>query len=109
VPYNRGLANKLVSDYTERDLRQVIIDAAREVGWLVSFAWTSIHSPKGLPDLTLVNPPRLIYAELKSEKGKPTEAQQVWLDTLAQVPGVEVYLWKPSMLDDIYHTLLEKP
>jgi len=93
---------------TETDLRRSIVAAARECGWLVSFAWTSIHSPRGLPDLTLCHPERheLIYFELKSAKGKVSEPQQTWLDALAQVTSrVEARVIRPADLEDAYRRL----
>ena len=91
---------------TEADLRRSIVHAARECGWLVSFAWTSIHSPAGLPDLTLVKDGQLAYAELKSDKGKILPAQQTWLDALALVPGVRVFVWRPADLEGVYKFLV---
>jgi len=43
--------------------------------------------------------------ELKSEKGKLTEAQCEWLDLLAKVPGVEAHCFKPSDWSQIEGTL----
>ena len=43
---------------------------------------------------------RIVYAELKDEKGKPTDAQCAWLDALDKA-GAETYLWRPSMMDEI--------
>jgi hypothetical protein len=78
----------------------------------------------GYPDLTLVRGVRLIFAELKAEKGRVSEAQETWLDCLRRVavavngiaapardavaglprdvaesymvPSIEVYVWHPS-------------
>ena len=44
--------------------------------------------------------PRVVFAELKRETGKLTPAQTEWLDDLAAA-GVETYLWRPSMIDEI--------
>jgi hypothetical protein len=59
----------------------------------------------GLPDLILCKPPRLIFAELKSERGRVRAEQQAWLDALRQCAGVEVYLWRPSDWASIVETL----
>ncbi len=91
---------------TEKELQQSIMTAARGCGWLVHHQTVALYSAAGMPDLVLCRPPRLIIAELKSDKGTPTEAQQLWLDTLAQVPGVEVHLWRPANLEEAYKTLL---
>lgn len=51
---------------------------------------------RGWPDLVLVRDDRMIVAELKAEKGRLRPGQQEWLDALAQVPGVEAHVWRPS-------------
>ena len=49
----------------------------------------------GFPDLVLAHEQRgLIFAELKTDKGKASEAQLQWLRTLH--PHAECYLWRPS-------------
>ena len=87
---------------TERDLREQVRTLCKLFGWKMYFSWTSIHSPRGFPDLVLANPEqkRVIYAELKAEKGKVTEYQQEWLETL-DACGQEVYLWRPGDIEDI--------
>jgi hypothetical protein len=90
---------------TERQLREQVRSLCSIFGWRMAFTQYSLRSPKGLPDLQLVRPPRLIYAELKSETGKVTPEQQAWLDDLRRVPGVEAYLWKPSQIEAIAEIL----
>lgn len=58
-------------------------------------------SEKGFPDCTIIKVPRLIYAELKSEKGKLTPAQEEWLNLLRQCTKVEAYCWYPDDLEEI--------
>lgn len=88
--------------YTERDLREWIRDLCKLFGWKMQFTWTSIHSPKGFPDLFLANAEqrRIIFAELKSEKGKLTPEQREWLDILYAC-GQETYLWRPGDIEGI--------
>jgi hypothetical protein len=81
---------------TEKEWAQVVADYARLRGWTRYHPWLSAHSPRGWPDEALCRPPRLVLAELKSEKGKVSPAQQTWLDLLGACPGVEVYVWRPS-------------
>jgi len=93
----------------ESDLREWVRDLCKLFGWKMYFSWTSIHSPRGFPDLVLANPEqeRVIYAELKSEKGTVTEYQREWLDTL-EACRQEVYLWKPSDIEGIAEILRAK-
>ena len=78
---------------------------ARLYNWKYYHTWRSFHSPAGYPDCVLVRPPRLIYAELKSEIGKVQPKQQEWLNILAQCPQVEVYLWRPSDFESVVKVL----
>ena len=90
---------------TEKELEAQVKKLARMMGWLHYHTYRSIRSPAGFPDCVLVKPPRTIYSELKSDKGKVLPEQQVWLDTLAKCPHNEVYLWRPSDFEEIAHVL----
>ena len=79
------------------------------LGWVRDLArrrpvadrWRTYHtlrskgSEPGFPDLILIRPPRLIFAELKSDRGRLTRAQREWRADL-EACGVEVYTWRPS-------------
>ena len=90
---------------TEREFTSVIRDGARTLGWLRYHTWLAKHSSPGFPDEVLIRPPRLIFAELKSESGKLTSSQVEWLDSLAAC-GQEVYVWRPDQIDAIFHLIL---
>ena len=68
----------------EKLLQAAVIEAAQLGGWLAHFVLDSRGSPEGWPDLTLVHQRtgRVIYAELKTVKGRLTVAQAAWLDAL---------------------------
>jgi hypothetical protein len=51
------------------------------------------RGPKGIPDLLIVGE-RVIWAELKTQKGRPTPDQTEWLERLRRA-GAEVYVWRP--------------
>ena len=58
----------------------------------------------GFPDLVLCHPVKgLIFAELKTAKGKTSIAQDHWLALLNR--HAEVYVWRPDDLKDIEHRL----
>ena len=84
---------------TERELQNELLLAAMKLGWMVYHTHDSRRSHPGFPDLVLLRPPRLIFAELKSEKGRVREYQEHWLNALRQVPQVETYLWRPTDWD----------
>ena len=74
----------------------------------------------GFPDLIMIRPPRLVFAELKSEKGKTTLEQDAWLKNLkschifVDLDGKnnaiflpEVYLWRPKDMEPNGGQILE--
>jgi hypothetical protein len=91
---------------TEKAFQARIVRLARLRGWLCYHTWNAKGSEPGFPDLVLVRPGRLIFAELKTVRAKTTMAQQRWLSLLAHsVDGVETYCWRPQHWDDIDHML----
>jgi hypothetical protein len=90
---------------------QQVRELARLCGFLCYHTHDSRRSVPGLPDLCMVEknggdqPSRLIFAELKSDKGRLTAAQSEWLQALGQVPHVEVYCWRPADWDEIVDVL----
>ena len=92
---------------TEDQLDHAIRDLAGYTGWLVYHTHDSRHSPAGFPDLVLVRPPRLIFAELKSTSGTLSAEQKTWLDQLAEC-NVEVHVWRPEDWDRIVSCLNER-
>jgi len=101
----------------EQELLNAVIELAHLYGWLVAHfrpaqtmhGWRTAVSADGagFPDCVMVHKEsgRVIYAELKSEEGKVSPEQQIWLETLAGCPRNEVYLWRPSDLDEIAKVL----
>jgi hypothetical protein len=63
----------------------------------------------GFPDLVLAKDGRLIFAELKRQTGTTSPDQNTWLDALRKADGVEVYLWRPSDLDQVRAVLGKGP
>lgn len=84
---------------SEAELQRFIEQALTTFGWIWHHAGDSRRSTPGLPDLVAVRAPRLIFAELKSTRGKMRPEQEAWLSSLRLVPGAEVYVWKPADLD----------
>jgi len=89
----------------ERDLHRAIVAYAELVRWRVYHVANvqkqlRNHTAVGFPDLVMVRRGRLIFAELKSERGKTTHAQDTWQLALEAVredaPNIEVYLWRPA-------------
>lgn len=80
---------------TEAQLQDAIVTTARLLGWLVYHTFDSRHSAAGFPDLVLVRRDRLIFAELKSEKGRLSRDQDAWLAALQDTRRVTVAVWLP--------------
>lgn len=93
----------------EKEFMASVIDLAQWLGWSCYHTWVSLHSAAGFPDLVLVKPPRVIFAELKSDRGFLKPAQALWLKALRECPGVEVYEWRPSMIEEITDILGREP
>jgi hypothetical protein len=99
----------------ERSFQAVVVEVARLAGWRVAHfraartaqGWRTpvTADGQGWPDLVLVRPPRLAFAELKRESGEATLCQLEWLDVLRLLPQVETYLWRPSDWDTIVEVL----
>ena len=91
---------------TEKQFESQVKDLAKTFGWLYYHTWRSIHSPAGFPDCVLVKEGRIIFAELKDEKGKVSEQQFEWLEALGKAKA-EVYVFRPSDFDKIVGILSE--
>ncbi len=94
---------------TEKQFEGQVKHLARLFGWKYYHTWRSIHSPAGFPDVVMVRPPRLIFAELKSEKGELTNEQEEWATELQAIAdhslGVMYFIWKPTDWERILEIL----
>jgi hypothetical protein len=81
---------------SEAQLQAMVIDLAKWCGYLVYHTVDSRRSQPGFPDLTMIHTRngRLIFVELKSEKGRIRPEQKVWLEHLGR--HHEVYIWRPA-------------
>ena len=98
-------ADIVASQMTEAEHLEQVRTVALTCGWHLYHTFDSRRSAAGFPDLVLVRPPRVIFAELKSERGRLTVPQQMWGDALDQCTSVEYYLWRPSNWDEIMEVL----
>jgi hypothetical protein len=98
---------------TESQFLGFVTDLAKWCGWLV-FHPTPALTPggqwrthytghAGFPDLVLVHRdrwPHVIFAELKTERGRVTPGQRQWLNTLDDA-GAYAVVWRPQDSDTI--------
>ena len=91
----------------ERQFTRAVREEAEIAGWeLIYHTHDSQRSDPGFPDLVLVRGDRIIFAELKYDRGYEdwdtrrkrkaavTADQKRWINGLAKVPGIEVYIWR---------------
>lgn len=100
---------------SEAALQAAVIELAERCGWRVAHFADSrkqLRSGRlvgdrraaGFPDLVLVRGARLLFVELKTEKGKLRPAQVEWLAALGEVEDdaagrVVVCVWRPGDFD----------
>ena len=99
----------LITLVAEKDFMESVVELARLMGWKSYHTFNSRRSEAGFPDLCMTRGGRVIFAELKTDKGKVSPAQREWLDALALCPGLEVLVWRPSDWDDVEYTLRRRP
>jgi hypothetical protein len=85
---------------TERGFQQQVVKYAKLMGWSCWYVTDSRHSPAGWPDLVMTRRPRVVFAELKSERGKLTADQRACIDEL-RACGQEAYIFRPSHWESI--------
>lgn len=89
-------------EMSEAELQSMVIQTAELYGWRVhhgrpamnrSGKWsTPIQGHPGFPDLVLARDGVVLFAELKSRRGRTTPDQDLWLDQL----GDHAVLWRPA-------------
>lgn len=107
---------------SEAAFQQQVLNLATYYGWRSYHTHDSRRSKAGFPDLVLVRGPELIFAELKTDKGRVRPEQQEWITALQEVSEhadcarfiasdaggqvrVDVYLWRPRDFDELHERL----
>lgn len=92
---------------TEAALQKAVIDTARLLGWKVAHFHDSRRQVRpgvfvgdrdaaGFPDLVLVRGGRLLFVELKAEKGRLSPEQDAWIAALQDSRRCGVAVFRPS-------------
>lgn len=100
---------------SEAQFQKAVIELAHRFNWRVAHfktaqtskgAWVTpvAADGAGFPDLCLVRE-RIVFIELKAEKGTMSDNQLAWGDAL-RVAGVEYHCFKPRDWDEIERVLL---
>lgn len=94
-----------IADMLEKQLEQQVIGTktnpglARMLGWKAYHTLRSQGSEPGYPDWTLIRE-RVVWLELKTEKGIVSDAQVRWISALCKAQA-EVYIVRPRHLEAI--------
>jgi hypothetical protein len=92
-----------IKQQSEEQFQAAVIEYATLCQWAIFHPFDSRRSEAGYPDLTLVRE-RVVFVELKTEKGKVSTPQKLWSMRLL-LAGAEYYLWRPSDWSQIEQTL----
>jgi hypothetical protein len=104
---------KIATRMDERSFQTRVVTLARLRGWRIAHfraAWTkdgwrtAMSGDVGYPDLTMTRSGRLVFAELKAERGRLQPDQAVWLEALRET-AAETYLWTPTDWPEIEEVL----
>jgi len=113
------MKHQIAANINEATFMQLVTETAQWYDWhtfhpkpaqLAGRYLTAFDGLAGFPDLVLArrpdskNPGGVIFAELKTVKGKTSAKQRIWLDTL-ELAGAETYLWRPTDWDFIHRRL----
>ena len=100
---NRAIMDKSMS---ELDFARAVVDLALSCGWKVRQEppWRAScrkdDSAKGFPDLVLVDSARVLFVELKRQRGRLSGRQEEWKSALEHAARwnqyVEYHIWRPS-------------
>ena len=99
----------------ERDFAEQVESILNVFGWTwkhdlpamrQSGRWsTATKGFIGFPDYIAVRGDRIVCAEIKAQKGRLSPDQKRWLSLLEQTGRIEVYVWRPSDLQQIAEIL----
>jgi hypothetical protein len=81
---------------TEEEFQQTIRNLAETLSWVANFTYRSVNSAAGEPDLRMysLQRGRFVLAELKTDIGELSPGQVHQIRMLAEMPNVEVYVWR---------------
>jgi len=86
----------LAAAMTEAELERQVRDLITGLGLLGYHTRDSRRSDKGFPDFVICGS-RVLYRELKREKGRVTDDQRQWIHALSAA-GADAGIWWPSCL-----------
>lgn len=92
---NKDQRQAILESISEAKLRdEMVIPLIKTLGLHYYFTYDSRKSPEGFPDLVVWHN-KIIFRELKTEKGQITLKQQDCLESLNRAKG-DADIWRPS-------------
>lgn len=98
---------------TERVFQDAVTEFAQLHGWLVYHTHDSRRSAPGFPDLTMVRNGRVVFAELKTERGRVTADQARFMEEvelnrseLASLIDWRVLVYDQRLQNRLYNALV---
>ena len=107
---------------SEKEFQETVIDLMHTLGYRVAHFRPAMNARgdwrtpvaadgKGFPDLVAIRPDkfgryngRVVFVELKSDKGKLSKEQAEWIADLGSA-GAETYVWRPSDWNELVKIL----
>jgi hypothetical protein len=77
--------NQISGCVTEKDFQETVTSRAEDLGWWWYHVADSRRSRPGFPDLVLIKPPKVIFLEVKREKGRLTVDQSATHSDIRQL------------------------
>lgn len=91
-------------DVSEAAFQHLVTDLATVCGWYWWHDEDSRRNQAGLPDLLLLRGTRLIWRELKTQRGRVRPAQRAFGQRLVRA-GQDWRVWRPSDWAEVVNTL----
>jgi len=94
-------------EMSEEQFRRKVRQIAKLYGWDMQYhTHNSRRSDAGWPDEGIAHTEhkRILFIELKTDKGRVTAAQKMWIDALQGI-GMEAAIWRPKDIDLIVEVL----
>jgi hypothetical protein len=92
----------LLATVSEATFQRWVISTARRNSWLVHHVHDSRKeewgTDAGFPDLVLARGGRVLFVELKTNRGRPSTAQLKWWSELPNESDgdQQLYVWRPT-------------
>lgn len=89
------MRNPALPKISEKAFQNKILAMCNWMGLRAYHVYDSRQSAPGFPDLVIVGPKGVIFAELKSATGKLSNHQRDWLRDL-HTAGQKTFVWRPA-------------